>query len=277
MIISAIRVSLALFFLTQGLYGAFFKPLLLSEFNPEIIESKQWLVSQKLDGVRGIWDGEQMYFRSGKVMPLPKDWIAHFPPFALDGEIYSPHLHFSHIISILKNTQKNDFKALQYFVFDVPFAEGNGLLERLKTLETYLDSKPRTSIVILPQEPMKDIQSLYAHLQNVIESGGEGLVLREAEADYESGRSKRALKLKVAQDAECEVKAHTQGKGKYTGQLGALVCEFNGKSFKIGSGFNDAQRANPPPIGSIVTFKYYGLTHNGIPRFPIFWRVKIIE
>ncbi|HEX7047399.1 MAG TPA: DNA ligase, partial [Gammaproteobacteria bacterium] len=42
----------------------------------------------------------------------------------------------------------------------------------------------------------------------------------------------------------------------------------------IGSGFTDAERAEPPAIGSLVTYRYNGLTSNGVPRFARFLRVR---
>jgi len=63
--------------------------------------------------------------------------------------------------------------------------------------------------------------------------------------------------------------------GKYTGLLGALLCQLeNGVEFKIGTGFSDVLRKNPPVIGSEVTFKYQGMTKYGKPRFPVFLRVR---
>jgi len=47
-----------------------------------------------------------------------------------------------------------------------------------------------------------------------------------------------------------------------------------GRSFRIGSGFSDAQRASPPPPGSWVTYRYNGLTSTGLPRFARFMRVR---
>ena len=48
----------------------------------------------------------------------------------------------------------------------------------------------------------------------------------------------------------------------------------DGKRFKIGSGFSDRERDNPPPVGARVTYKYYGLSAQGIPRFASFLRVR---
>jgi hypothetical protein len=57
--------------------------------------------------------------------------------------------------------------------------------------------------------------------------------------------------------------------------LGALECKLpNGKRFDVGSGFNMDQRRKPPKIGSVITFKFQELSNNGIPRFPVFLRLR---
>ena len=43
--------------------------------------------------------------------------------------------------------------------------------------------------------------------------------------------------------------------------------------FKIGSGFDDKERENPPPIGSLITYKFNGYTAKGLPKFPVFLRL----
>ncbi|MEN2896631.1 DNA ligase [Mannheimia haemolytica] len=68
--------------------------------------------------------------------------------------------------------------------------------------------------------------------------------------------------------------AHHKGKGKYTDKLGAITCENQRGRFRIGSGFKDKERENPPPIGSIITYKYRGVTESGKPRFATFWRIR---
>lgn len=269
-----LRVLLYILLLGSEIYAKAFEPMLLSEFEKAKANAK-WLVSEKLDGVRGLWNGEKMYFRNGKAMNLPNEFIKDFPPFALDGELYNPKLHFSQIISILKNPQRNDeILGLKFYVFDVPHSYNNSLAQRLDELRVYLKSKPNAYIEIIPQRLIQGQDSIDKELQAVVDNGGEGLVLRNPNMPYQTGRSKYDFKLKTRQDAECKVIGHTQGKGKYDSMLGAIICQYNGKSFKIGSGLSDTLRQNPPPIGSIISFKFQGLTHNGIPRFPTFWRIK---
>ena len=48
----------------------------------------------------------------------------------------------------------------------------------------------------------------------------------------------------------------------------------DGTRFAIGSGLSDELRRHPPAIGARITFKYYGLTVNGKPRFPVYWRER---
>jgi len=76
------------------------------------------------------------------------------------------------------------------------------------------------------------------------------------------------------------VVAHLPGKGKYQGMMGSLLVEIRdadtqqARRFKIGTGFSDAQRADPPAIGTIITYKYFGTTNTGLPRFASFLRVR---
>lgn len=65
------------------------------------------------------------------------------------------------------------------------------------------------------------------------------------------------LKVKRFDDAEATVIDHEKGKGRLFDVCGALVMqEKNGTEFRIGSGMDDKMRRNPPPIGSVITFKY---------------------
>ena len=77
--------------------------------------------------------------------------------------------------------------------------------------------------------------------------------------------------------AEAEVIGHQAGKGKYAGVLGALrVRTANGVEFMLGTGFNEDERRNPPPIGSMVTYRYREVTKRGVPRLASFHRVRDI-
>ena len=57
--------------------------------------------------------------------------------------------------------------------------------------------------------------------------------------------------------------------------LGALLVELqDGTRFAVGSGLSDAERGAPPPVGSIITFRYQELSDGGVPRFPTYVGVR---
>jgi DNA ligase 1 len=127
---------------------------------------------------------------------------------------------------------------------------------------------------LLDQERCTGLAHLREELTRIESLGGEGLMLREPGSLYEAGRSTTLLKVKSFRDAEARVVDHVPGKGRHKGRLGALVVELpDGTSFSVGTGFSDAQRNQPPAIGSTITFRYQELTDGGVPRFPSFVRV----
>ena len=265
-----------------------FELLKLSEYKGQNVVG--WLASEKLDGVRAYWDGRNLRSRNGKILAAPGGWSAHFPPFALDGELYTARGEFEKIQSIVmdKTPSVTAWSEIKFYVFDVPEASG-GLLERLSELEKFIAKNPQVgqNLKIIKQVKVKDNAEFEAFAEAVIAKGGEGAVVREPNAPYERKRSKNALKYKKFKDAECEVTAINAGTGKYAGLMGSVTCKAlsasgsnsdeqiaSGVKFKIGSGFSDRDRANPPKIGSIITYKYQNLTAKGVPRFPVFLRVR---
>ncbi|MBU6417765.1 MAG: hypothetical protein KJS83_11415, partial [Xanthomonadaceae bacterium] len=81
------------------------------------------------------------------------------------------------------------------------------------------------------------------------------------------------LKLRPYEDAEARVIAIRPGQGRLEGKMGSIeVRTQDGRRFSIGSGFSDEDRADPPPVGSWVTYRFNGLTASGLPRFARFMR-----
>jgi DNA ligase-1 len=125
------------------------------------------------------------------------------------------------------------------------------------------------------QERCRGEAHLLAERERVVSLGGEGLMLRKPDSEYEVGRSPTLLKVKPYDDGEAIVTAHFPGKGKFIGKLGALrVRTVDGREFSIGTGLTDAQRESPPPVGATITYRFRGLTGKGLPRFPSFLRVR---
>ena len=68
---------------------------------------------------------------------------------------------------------------------------------------------------------------------------------------------------------------HLKGAGRHKGRLGALLVELaDGTQFSVGTGFSDAEREAPPPVGSVITFRYQELSDGGVPRFPSYVGVR---
>jgi DNA ligase-1 len=240
-----------------------------------------WLMSEKLDGIRAIWDGESLTTRKGNPIAAPDWFIKGLPSFAIDGELWTQRNDFETISSIVRTqTPDKRWKNISYNIFEVPnySDKTNGLLARLSVLEQFLNQHPSQFLRIIPQTTIKSPKHLQDELSKVIALGGEGLVVRKPAIPYQTGRSSSALKVKQHQDTECTVIGYKSGKGKYDGQTGALQCQLpSGLTFFIGSGLSDQQRQHPPEIDSIITFKYYGLTKNKLPRFPVFMRKRPVE
>ena len=257
-----------------------------------------WVMSEKYDGVRAIWDGKNLKSRNNLKFNQPSFWSADFPPFWLDGELYTKRGDFERISSIVASTDER-WKEIVYLIFDVPNAKGD-LFERLAVLQDYLNKHQnlKNRIKIIEQIPIKSRAHAFSFLDEISNANGEGVVLRNPKANYENTRSKNILKLKKFYDAECEITAINEGKGKLKGRLGFVLCkDLKSKiSFKIGSGFSDTQRAfcddfslksteqnksqaikSAPKclkIGDIITYKYQNLTKNKKPRFPVFLRIR---
>lgn len=258
--------------------------LLLKEYtNGQAVEG--WLMSEKLDGVRAYWNGRQLMSRNGKPFAVPSWFTENFPPFELDGELWLGRNQFEDTVSIVNKQKAHDgWQSITYQIFELPNQAG-GLLARMNILDLYRTHLPAPYLRIIKQVEISSEAQLQAELNRVVALGGEGLVVRNPQSLYHSGRSNEALKVKLKQDAECQVKGYTQGKGKYLDKVGALLCEVVGgqlsdltspadRLLKIGSGLSDLQRTSPPKVGEIITFQYIGLTQKGLPRFPVFLRVR---
>jgi len=260
--------KLLLILLFTSLFAEKPELFLLNKYD-EDLNVTSWYMSEKLDGVRAYWDGEKLISRGGKVFAAPSFFTKEFPKHKLDGELWSKRDDFSNISSIVNRKKPHlSWKNLTYNIFEAPDTKGN-LLQRLSLV------KETQYIKIIKQIRVKDKKHLDDFLKIVEKKGGEGVVVRDGSLDYYIGRDNNALKVKSYIDEECKVVAHNDGHGKYKGRLGSLSCKMkNNKIIKIGSGFSDEQRKNPPKIDAIITFKYYGLTSKGNPRFPVFLRVR---
>ena len=240
------------------------------------IDVQQYLVSEKFDGMRAIWDGEIFYTRRGNEIHAPAWFTKDLPKTPLDGELWLSRGQFDALSGAVRKDMPIDaeWQHITYNVFELPDAPGT-FEARTKRIVEIVRQVNIPHLKGVEQFRVKNEAALNLRLKQVVAKGGEGLMLHRADAQYETGRSAALLKLKLLYDAEASVVAHTAGRGKYKGKLGALVVETpEGIRFKLGTGFSDTQRENPPKIGSLVTYTYKDKTKNGKPKFASFLRVR---
>jgi DNA ligase-1 len=248
--------------------------LLANVWNPSI-DPTGWWMSEKYDGLRGYWDGQKLWTRNGNLIHAPDYFLAELPPgVPLDGELWIDHGKFEQTVSIVRSETPDDrWKTIRYMVFDAPQARGN-FEKRMEFLRATVSEQNRF-VRAVAQERCRGIAHLLAERDRVVREGGEGLMLRQPDSAYEPRRSPTLLKVKPFDDAEAAVIGHEAGRGKYVGKLGALrVRTDDGREFSIGSGLSDADRNSPPPVGTVITYRFRGLTAKGMPRFPSYLRVR---
>lgn len=250
--------------------------VLLAQGYQSGIDVRQFLVSEKFDGVRAVWDGKTFHTRSGRIIAAPAWFTQGIPATPLDGELWLARGKFDALSGVVRKNVPIDeeWRDISYLVFELPNASSTFQVRAQRIVEIVKRANI-PHLKAIAQFRVKDEAALKARLKQVVALGGEGLMLHQADAPYITGRSDVLLKLKLQNDAEATVVAHTAGRGKYTGKLGALVLETSeGIRFKLGTGLSDAQRENPPKIGSLVTYTYRDKTANGKPKFASFLRVR---
>ena len=251
------------------------RPLLANIASVDI-DPTPYLVSEKYDGVRGLWDGQTLRSRAGNIIAAPAWFIAKLPKQALDGELWVGRGQFEKLSGYVRKAmpQDDEWRQIKYMVFELPDAPGT-FEQRYEQLKRVVAQARFAQLVAVEQFRLADNAALQSKLKEIVKAGGEGLMLHRADALYLTGRNDALLKLKPLDDAEATVIGYVPGKGKYEGKMGALQVETaDGKRFQIGTGFTDIVRAKPPAIGTLVTYTYRGFTKNGLPRFTSYMRVR---
>ncbi|KAJ3211078.1 hypothetical protein HDU67_004786 [Dinochytrium kinnereticum] len=253
--------------------------VLLAKKWDEDIDPKGWWMSEKLDGVRAYWHPEAEAFvsRNGNQFFAP-DWFTKDLPrdMSLDGELFAGRGKFSSTVSVVKSMDSPNWSKIVYHIFDAPSIASIPFERRMDKIKEFIKKSKIPHIRLVDNEECKGKSHLFLKLDEVEKKGGEGLMLRKPKSQYEFSRSNTLLKVKTFYDAEAEVIGHEKGTGKNSQVMGAIRCKMaSGQTFKIGSGFTDKERAKPPKIGSIVTYKFQELSGSGVPRFPTFVGVRI--
>jgi DNA ligase-1 len=236
-------------------------------------------VSEKLDGVRALWDGQVLRFKSGRTIAAPAWFTAALPNTPLDGELWLGRHRFDRLSASVRRSVPVDaeWRDIRYMIFDLP-GDATPFGERASRIAALVGGQGTPWLQAIEQRRGVDAAMLQRQLLKTVDEGGEGLVLHRADATWQAGRSDALRKLKQVPDEEGRVIAHIPGKGRQTGHMGALLLEMaNGQQFALGTGFTDAQRNAPPAVGSVVTYRYRDRTPTGLPRFASFLRVRELE
>lgn len=229
-----------------------------------------WWMSEKLDGVRAVWNGENFISRNGKTFPAPDAMKAQMPKgVKLDGELYGGRGKFQPTAGKVRSGK---WDGITFQAFDVindqPFELRQAKLATIK-LPAWCE--------VVEQTKCLSIEHLEQYERDLVAAGAEGVMIRKPASRYIHSRSTSLLKIKRFKTDEAEVIGYQDGKGKHANRVGALIAIFAGQVFKIGTGMTDEERETPPAIGSVVTFSFFELTDGGKPRFPVFIGVRDYE
>lgn len=256
-------------------------PLMLAKVYHEGISLADYWVSEKFDGVRGYWDGEKLLTRGGERIAVPAWFTASWPGVPMDGELWAGRGQFSTAVSTVRQHTPNDdaWRTMRFMVFDLP-AQGGPFSDRIQALNRLVSDLAVPWVQAVAQNKVASHAALQERLRKTVKLGGEGLMLHRGASLYKAQRNDDLLKVKTHEDSEARVVGHIPGKGKYAGQLGALLVEIPAvgakpaQRFKLGTGFSDAERQDPPALGTQITYRFRGLNDSGIPRFASFMRVR---
>lgn len=198
----------------------------------------------------------------------------------LDGELYVHGTGFQTITSWVKKLRPETAK-IEYHIYDMP--ESNGIdvftwAERyieLGYLVDLIEKKKITSLKIVETIQVKNEIEVYKHQSAFMEQGYEGAIFRNSAGQYQYGyRSNDLLKVKTFNDAEFEIVGFTEGIGKDKGTVIWICKTRKGDVFNVrpAGTYEDRQHhftKGNDYVGQQLTVKYFGLSDDGIPRFPV--------
>ncbi|SIN86336.1 DNA ligase [Salinivibrio sp. ES.052] len=263
---------------TSDSHAAPSAPALMHGTDGHITEQdyRGYWASEKLDGVRAYWTGSRLVTRQGNLIHAPETFTQSLPRTPLDGELWAGRGEFQTVLrTVLDDTpDENMWQRIRFYAFDVPDHPGQ-FSERYAALKQVVAETASPYLAYVIQTPVENNRALEARLASINDAGGEGMMLHHPDSVYVSHRVESLIKLKTYQEKDVVVVGVNPGKGRLQGLMGSLVVRLaDGTEFSVGSGFSDAQRADPPQVGSTILVRHNGVTQKGIPRFARFIREK---
>ena len=286
---------------------------------------KGWIMSEKFDGYRALFRYEMIdgvlvgkfYSRNGKSFNAP-DWFLDSMPSPhllgdkiLDGELWAGRDNFQLMGIVRKKVPvPEEWLNIQYQVYDITNEDG-GFMDRLMKLKKIVEFTGKSwslrlkneefyipegveippPLVFAKQKRITSESMMKSFYKDIIDNGGEGIMIKHPLSAYENGRSNYMLKYKPAFDREAEIIDYKMGdpESKYKGMLGSFICrplknhdtymsidEDDEHIFTL-SGMDDNVRKNykrTHPIGTIITYECSGFTDKGVPRFGRYLRIR---
>jgi len=239
----------------------------------------------KLDGIRCIARKDGLYTRAGKHIPTCahienalKPFFDSNPNFVLDGELYNHDLKddFNQITSLVRKVNSEEGLAaslVQYHIYDCKSKDSPDMvfIDRINVTRKSL-AFLQNCIVIVPTIWCENQEQLDGAYASYTEQGYEGQMVRN-NTPYENKRSKNLLKRKQFVTNEFNVVHVLEGKGNWAGYAKHFELELgDGRTFRSGVRGNQAlmkellEQENAP---TWVTCRYFELTPDGVPRFPV--------
>lgn len=214
-----------------------------------------WYASEKLDGVRAVWDGSKLMTKTGKEIFAPEWFTMMLPSYALDGELWMGRGTLEAVAAMVRRKTAIDaeWRKVKFCIFDLPNDDA-GFLWRMFILGEIIAWSASVSIVA--QHKITDEGMMHRMLNEITANGGEGIMLRQEN----EGRPDTLLRLKTRQHDEgiCIAKGAE-----------SVTLEWRGARFNL--------TTRKAEIGDRVTFSYLGLTSKGIPREAGFAAVRDYE
>lgn len=276
-----------------------------------------WYASEKFDGYRCLifyeYSGRLVFIsRAQKEFNVP-DWFKEAMPShkllkgkVLDGELWAGRENFQMMGTVRKKIPvEEEWLNISFNVYDIT-NDGKTFLDRQKDLINivkvakaswnkkrkdlpYPYDKYESPLVYTEQKKITSIKRMEDYYKNIIDVGGEGIMLKHPLSLYKGGRSSDMLKYKPSFDREAVIVDFKPGKGKYKTMLGGFVCkplvnhdtymtidQDPNHEFTL-SGMDDDVRMNykeTHPVGTIITYECSGFTDKGIPRFGRYVRIR---
>ena len=289
----------------------FIKGMMAPRSDPDCLPPEGWYMAEKFDGYRARYTGKEkkkvFLSRNQKEFVGTPEWFLNMiPKEELDGELWCGRDNFNAMGVVRKHDpDPEEWIDIKFVVYDLPEHDGpfrERLIELNKIVQKgkdqwEIDKKqyppPFRSldypVIVAEQIKIESYEQMDSYYKNIIDNGGEGIIIKDPESQYEDGRSNYMLKVKPSFDEECIIVDYKEGKGKYSGLLGGFICkplinhdtyhviDTNEKHEFALSGMDDEIRndyMNTHPVGTVISYEHSGKTGTGKPRFARYLRKR---